>query len=83
MEDHGHQELEGVDLAKGLPMFSSAKPEALAKEKERLRAVEHKGVFARWKVFFSMSGPGWMQSAMTLGAGSSAASLFAGAFLGY
>ena len=83
MEDHEHQELEGVDLAKGLPMFSSAKPEALAKEKERLRAVEHKGVFARWRVFFSLSGPGWMQSAMTLGAGSSAASLFAGAFLGY
>jgi len=83
MSDHEYKEPEGIDLAKGLPMFSSTKPEALAKEKERLHAVEKKGVLARWRVFFSMSGPGWLQSAMTLGAGSSAASLFAGAFLGY
>jgi manganese transport protein len=83
MGKQDRKEVDRIDLAKGLPMFSSAKPEALEKEKERLRAVEKKGVLARWKVFFSLSGPGWMQSAMTLGAGSSAASLFAGAFLGY
>jgi len=83
MEAHKYKEMEGIDLAKGLPIFSSANPEALEKEKERLRAVKGKGFLSRWKVYFSMTGPGWLQSAMTLGAGSSAASLFAGAFLGY
>lgn len=83
MGEHEYTELKGVDLAKGLPMFSSVNPEALEKEKGRLRAVKDKGFLSRWKVYFSMTGPGWMQSAMTLGAGSSAASLFAGAFLGY
>jgi manganese transport protein len=70
-------------LAKGLPMFSSTTPEALQQEKERLNAVKDKGVLSRWRVYFKMTGPGWLQSAMTLGAGSCAASLFAGTFLGY
>ena len=83
MGEHDYTELNGIDLAKGLPMFSSANPETLQKEKNRLNAVKDQGLLSRWKVYFKMTGPGWMQSAMTLGAGSSAASLFAGAFLGY
>ena len=39
--------------------------------------------WARIKWYFSKSGPGWMQSAMTLGGGSAMASLFSGAFLQY
>jgi Mn2+/Fe2+ NRAMP family transporter len=83
MAEHKYNELGGFDLVKGLPMFSSVNPKALQTEKEHLNAVKDKGILSRCRVYFSMTGPGWLQSAMTLGAGSSAASLFAGAFLGY
>lgn len=83
MSDHEYEPLEGIDLSKGLPMFSSTDPEALEKEKAKLAAVENKGILTKWRTYLGLTGPGWMQSAMTLGAGSSGASLFAGAFLGY
>lgn len=57
--------------------------EILQQEILELRALKDKGVFARMKWYFSKSGPGWMQSAMTLGGGSAMASLFSGAFLQY
>jgi manganese transport protein len=67
----------------GMPMFAPGDPELLAKEQSELMALASKGKFARLKWYFSKSGPGWMQSAMTLGGGSAMASLFAGAFLQY
>ncbi len=83
MSEQPYEPLEGVDLAKGLPMFSGSDPEALEREKALLRRVQSKGVLARWRTYLGLTGPGWLQSAMTLGAGSSAASLFAGAIFGY
>jgi len=77
------QPLEGTDLAKGLPMFAGTDPQALEKEKALLRNVQSKGWLTRWRTYLGLTGPGWLQSAMTLGAGSSAASLFAGAIFGY
>jgi Mn2+/Fe2+ NRAMP family transporter len=71
------------NVVKGMPMFAPADPELLAKEQAELRDLQTKGVFAKFKWYFSKSGPGWMQSAMTLGGGSAMASLFAGAFLQY
>ncbi|MHC4360406.1 MAG: divalent metal cation transporter [Planctomycetota bacterium] len=71
------------NIIKGLPMFAPANPEILAKEKAELRGLRDKGVLSRFKWYFSKTGPGWMQSAMTLGGGSAMASLFAGAFLQY
>jgi len=68
---------------KGMPMFAPGDPEVVAKEQAELRSLESKGVLARYKWYLAKSGPGWMQSAMTLGGGSAFASLFAGAFLGY
>ena len=68
---------------KGMPMFSPGDPELLAKEQAELRGLQTKGRWSRIKWYFSKSGPGWMQSAMTLGGGSAMASLFAGAFLQY
>ena len=59
------------------------KQNALEKEKTLLFTLEKKTILKRWKGYFSLSGPGWMQSAMTLGGGSAMASLFAGAFLQY
>lgn len=52
-------------------------------EVERLRSLQGKGFIQHFKCYFSMSGPGWMQSAMTLGGGSAMACLFSGAFLKY
>lgn len=70
-------------VVKGMPMFAPGDPEILAKEQAELRELQTKGRGARIKWYFSKSGPGWMQSAMTLGGGSAMASLFAGAFLQY
>jgi manganese transport protein len=68
---------------KGMPMFAPTDPEIVAKEQAELKALQTKGRGARLKWYFSKSGPGWMQSAMTLGGGSAMAALFAGAFLQY
>ena len=73
----------GIDLKRGLPMFSSSDPEALAAEKAQLSNLRGKSLPGRWRGYFKMSGPGWLQSAMTLGGGSAMASLFAGAFMQY
>ena len=67
----------------GMPMYKSGDPELVAKERAELRSLKDKGFWARTRWYFSKSGPGWMQSAMTLGAGSAMASLFSGAFLQY
>ncbi|MBN1818720.1 MAG: divalent metal cation transporter [Sedimentisphaerales bacterium] len=83
MIEQEYEPLEGVDLAKGLPMLAGTDPAALAKEKALLQAVQNKPFWMRWRAYLGMTGPGWLQSALTLGAGSSAASLFAGAIFGY
>jgi Mn2+/Fe2+ NRAMP family transporter len=83
MSEQESQSTEQQDLARGLPMFSASDPEALSAEKAKLSAVQNKGLLTRWKTYFSMTGPGWLQSAMTLGAGSAVASLFLGAYYQY
>jgi Mn2+/Fe2+ NRAMP family transporter len=70
-------------IRQGLPMFAGRDPAALAQEKAELAALSQQGLLARWKWYFAKSGPGWMQSAQTLGAGSATASLYAGAYLQY
>ena len=55
------------------------KSELVKKEVAELRGLKNEGFWKRTKWYFSKSGPGWMQSAMTLGGGSAMASLFSGA----
>jgi len=65
-------------------MVGARDPEALEREKARLREIDSRpGRWRRWRGYWSLSGPGWVQSALTLGAGSSASSIFAGAVYGY
>ncbi|MBN2019526.1 MAG: divalent metal cation transporter [Sedimentisphaerales bacterium] len=64
-------------------IFASSEQQGLAGEKAALAALKHKGLLSRWRGYLRMTGPGWMQSAMTLGGGSAMASLFAGAMLQY
>ncbi|MBL7132960.1 MAG: divalent metal cation transporter [Phycisphaerae bacterium] len=73
----------GVDLEQGLPMVSADDPERLAEEKTHLADLARKPLLVRWAGYARMTGPGWLQSAMTLGGGSAAASLTIGALFGY
>jgi Mn2+/Fe2+ NRAMP family transporter len=74
----------GAGLRRGLPMVGARDPEALELEKARLREIDARpGRWQRWRGYWSLSGPGWVQSALTLGAGSASSSIFAGAAYGY
>jgi manganese transport protein len=68
---------------KGLPMTSKWDPGKLQQEIAELDALKNKSFFPRVGGYVRRSGPGLMQSAMTLGAGSAAASVLAGASFGY
>lgn len=59
------------------------KSNLVKKEVAELRDLKDKSIWARTRWYFSKSGPGWMQSAMTLGGGSAMASLFSGACVKY
>jgi Mn2+/Fe2+ NRAMP family transporter len=83
MSMEGPKPAVAAEIKKGLPMFGASDPSALAQEKAELAGLQQRGLLSRWKWYFSKSGPGWMQSAQTLGAGSATASLFAGAYLQY
>ena len=67
----------------GLPMASKWDPEKIRQEKETLGRLAGQPLGERVRGYFKLTGPAWMQSAMTLGAGSAAASVVAGAFYGY
>jgi len=71
------------DIARGLPFFQASDPGELARERAELAALRERGVVGRWRAYFSKTGPGWMQSALTLGGGSAIASLYLGAHYGY
>lgn len=74
----------GSELRRGLPMVQARDPEALQKERAYLREVDSRPMpWQRWRGYWAVSGPGWVQSALTLGAGSAGSSIFAGAVFGY
>ena len=52
-------------------------------EREYLRHAEASGLISRLGAYTRLSGPGWLQSAITLGGGSLASSLFLGVLAGY
>ncbi len=60
-----------------------ASDDVFAKELELLETAERKGGLAKWALFTRMSGPGWLQGAITLGGGSLAGSLYLGVVMGY
>lgn len=71
-------------LRRGLPMVQARDPEALEEEKRLLKNIALRPHFwQRWKGYWGLSGPGWVQSALTLGAGSAGSAIFAGAVYGY
>ncbi|HIE69511.1 MAG TPA: hypothetical protein EYP98_04750 [Planctomycetes bacterium] len=78
--DHG-SDLDRV--RQGLQMATPPDPAQLEAEKDLLRELEHAPVGKRFFGYLKFIGPGYMQSAMTLGSGTAASSLFAGAVFGY
>lgn len=67
----------------GLPMASKWDPERLQREVAELQALESQPLPKRAGGYIKRTGPGLLQSAMTLGAGSAVASVVAGASFGY
>ena len=55
----------------------------LAVEKTLLAEASQKPLLSRWGTFAKLSGPGWLQGAITLGGGSLAGSLYIGVIGGY
>ncbi|MFT7616673.1 MAG: manganese transport protein [Planctomycetota bacterium] len=81
-----HDASEEQDLGRyqqGLRMANPRSEEELAAEAAYLTGLEDASWLKRNLGFLKLSGPGYMQSAMTLGGGTAASSLFAGAFFGY
>lgn len=55
----------------------------LDQDRQMLQAAQQKGLGATLATFTKLSGPGWLQSAITLGGGSLASSLYLGVLAGY
>ncbi len=58
-------------------------PAAVARDRARLEALAGRPLAARLVGYLRMLGPGYLQSAMTLGGGTASSALFAGAIFGY
>lgn len=71
------------EAEKGLPMTKKWDPERLERETAELDALQQKPFVPRALGYVRRTGPGLLQSAMTLGAGSATASVVAGASFGY
>lgn len=67
----------------GLRMANTPDPGALERERAALRAMHAKPFPARMRGYLRLLGPGYLQSAMTLGGGTISSALFAGAIFGY
>ncbi|MDC0935765.1 divalent metal cation transporter [Pirellulales bacterium] len=58
-------------------------PNVVEQERQMLRDAQSRGMFPTLGAYFKLSGPGWLQSAITLGGGSLASSLYLGILGGY
>jgi len=70
-------------LRSGLRLGPARDADELAAEARWLVALDQGSRWRRYLGWLRLSGPGYLQSAMTLGAGSATSSLFAGAMFGY
>ncbi len=81
MNESSHPEADRPDAS--LPMVRPPDPQALAEEREWLVSLEDAPIHRRWGAYLRRGGPGYLQSALTLGGGTAAASLIAGGAFGY
>ncbi|MBP1767958.1 MAG: Manganese transport protein MntH [Candidatus Aminicenantes bacterium] len=72
------------DLRKGFPLGIERDAGALEAERACLQELEaNPRLIRRWRGYWKLTGPGWLQSAITLGAGSAGSTILAGAGFGY
>lgn len=72
-----------ASVRQGLRMARPPDPAVLAQERQLLAAAAGAPLATRLRTYLRLIGPGYMQSAMTLGAGTASAALLAGAQFGY
>lgn len=65
------------------PITEQIPPEVLTREIEKLEALQNKPVYMRFWEHLKLGGPGFMDSALTLGAGTLTAAMLSGAMFGY
>ena len=65
------------------PLVVAGDAEAVARERAYLREVNARPLPGRLAGYLKLSGPGWLQSALTLGGGSLAGSLYLGVIAGF
>ena len=64
-------------------MTSADTNDRLASDLDAIRAAQQRGPLATLATYMRLSGPGWLQSAITLGGGSLASSLYLGVLAGF
>lgn len=73
----------GADRVRRYPIAEEIPREVLDREIATLRRLEQRPLPARLLGYLRLGGPGFMDAALTLGAGTLTASMLAGAFFGY
>ncbi len=73
----------GANQEKGLPMTSKWDPAQIQQEEAVLQGLARQPLLTRIRGYAKLTGPAWLQSAMTLGSGSAVASVVAGVSFGY
>jgi len=64
-------------------LFNESAPMDIQKDRQLLRGAKERGRLATLRAYMKLSGPGWLQSAITLGGGSLASSLYLGVLAGF
>ncbi|MGB7296234.1 MAG: divalent metal cation transporter [Candidatus Aminicenantales bacterium] len=72
------------ELRRGFPFVRERDSRSLEAEHAYLQEINSRpGAIGRWRGYWKLTGPGWLQSAITLGAGSAGSTILAGAAYGY
>ena len=72
------------EVRRGIPLVRERDAAALDAEAASLRVIDSRpGRWSRWRGYWSLTGPGWVQSALTLGAGTAGSTILAGSLYGY
>lgn len=84
MDNNSEKIIQGDDLKRGLPLVGVRDASSLEAERRLLAQIDARPHFwQRWRGYWKLTGPGWVQSALTLGAGSAGSTIMAGAVYGY
>ncbi|MBN2408102.1 MAG: divalent metal cation transporter [Candidatus Aminicenantes bacterium] len=72
------------ELRRGFPLVKERDSRSLEAEHAYLQEVNSRpSALRRWRGYWKLTGPGWLQSAITLGAGSAGSVIMAGSAFGY